>query len=62
MVRAGEEHRYFLSADAPGGGCDAACTPCELGGRGPSLGGDAFLAHAVERYDRTALAYGKRTL
>ena len=54
MVRAGEEHRHFLSKAEPGGGCDPASTPHELGGTGPSLGGDAFLAKAVERYDRVA--------
>ena len=39
MVRAGEERRHFFSKDAPGGGCDPASTPRELGGTGPSLGG-----------------------
>ena len=54
MVRAGEERRHFFSKDAPGGGCDPASTPRELGGTGPSLGGDKFLARAVDRYDRLA--------
>lgn len=53
MVRQGEEHRHFFSEEAPGGGLDAACAPPELGGFGPSLGGDAFLAAAVKRYDST---------
>ena len=54
MVRRGEEHHHFLNEGAPGGGLDAACVPQELGGLGPSLGGDAFLAAAVKRYDSTS--------
>ena len=56
LVRQGDEHRHFLSAAAPGGGLDAAALPIELGGRGPSLGGDDFLARAVARYDAVAAA------
>lgn len=56
MVRQGDEHRHFLGATAPGGGLDAAVVPIELGGRGPSLGGDDFLARAVARYDASAAA------
>lgn len=50
MVAPGEEHRHFL---APGV-CRPAEVPPELGGSGPPLDGDRFLAAAVARYDATA--------
>ena len=33
------------------GVCDAAAVPRELGGDGPSLGGDLFLRRAIDLYD-----------
>ena len=33
------------------GACDAAAVPRELGGTGPSLGGDLFLRRAIDLYD-----------
>jgi hypothetical protein len=50
MVREGEEHLYFQSPDM----CTAEDLPPEFGGQGTPLDGDAFLARAVERYDRMA--------
>ena len=35
--------------------CEDAALPPELGGHGPALDGDRFLARAVARYDERAL-------
>lgn len=51
MVQEGEERKYFM---APGV-LDSSIVPPELGGNGPPLDGDRFLARAVARYDAMAL-------
>lgn len=49
VVPLGQEKAHFLG---PGlDACDPSHVPRELGGSGPTLGGDRFLARAMERYD-----------
>jgi len=53
LVSAGEEYDHFLAPRADC--CDPQDVPVELGGSGPPMDGDRFLARAVERYDATAV-------
>ena len=54
MVRPGEEAQHFFAPLPKGAGLRREDTPVELGGSGPSMGGDRFLLRACERYDETA--------
>ena len=54
LVREGQEAIFFAPSSDGGCALERAAAPREFGGDGPSLGGDRFLALAVQRYDATA--------